>query len=154
MMSYFISKEELLSEIEKAVDAVFSAVGRMFSEEDVKLTKRLKELESNFLLLINTVGQQSHQLKRSHGLAPVTSKNRRKKMEEERTPRPFAEVLDDLIHLILESGDHETIILIDELEESLKNETEKKEVWKKALRKSYKKTKDLLKEQTKEDKQD
>lgn len=63
-MNYFVSREELLSEIEKAVDAVFSAVARTFSDKDREFNKKLKELEIKFSLLINTVGQQSHQPKK------------------------------------------------------------------------------------------
>lgn len=137
-MSYFVSREELLDEINKAVDAVFSAVARMFSEEDKKFNRKLKELESNFLLLINTVGYKSYQ----------KNKKRSRKMEEEpRSTRPFEEVLDEIIHYIIQGEDHELILMVDELEKSAKEEGEKKEIWKKALRKSYKKTKDFLKEQ-------
>ena len=141
---YFVTKEELLEEIEKAVDAIFTAVARMFGEEDKKLAKKLKDLESNFLLLINTVGRdKSHQ----------KNNKRRKNMEEEpRAVRGFEEVLDDVIHYILDSGDHELIILIDELEESLKEEGEKKEIWKKKIRQIYKGGMEILKREEDEKK--
>lgn len=138
-MSYFVSRGELLEEIAKAVDAVFSAVGRLFSDKDDEFNRKLKELESNFLLLINTVGQRSHQSKNMYGLAPVHHKKRSKKMEEEpRAIRPFEEVLDEVVHNILESGDHELIILIDELEKSAKEEMELKEELKSKLRQIFK----------------
>lgn len=136
---YFVTKEELLSEIEKAVDAIFSAVARMFSEEDKRLNKRLKDLEANFLLLLNTVGYKSYQSK---------NKKRSKNMEEEeRAVRPFEEVLDEVVHYILQSEDHELILMIDELEKSAKQEVEKKEKIKQKLRQIFKKGKDFLKEQ-------
>ncbi len=86
-MSYFVSKDELLSEIGKAVDAIFSAISRLLSEEDKKLKERLRELEANFLLLINTVGHKAHQKNNKKG---------ERKMEEEKVIRPFDDVLAEL----------------------------------------------------------
>ena len=40
-MNYFVTKKELLEEIEKTVDAVFSAVARMFSDEDERINRKL-----------------------------------------------------------------------------------------------------------------
>ena len=107
-------------------------------KKDKKLARKLKELEANFLLLINTVGNKSHQ----------KNKKKERNMEEEpRAVRPFEEVLNDVFDYILQSEDHDLILLVDELEKSAKEEEEKKEIWKKALRKSYKETKEFLKEQ-------
>ena len=137
-MSYFVTKDELLSEINKAVDAVFSAVARMSSEEDVKLNKRLRRMERDFLLLINIVGSDSHQ---------KNNKKRSKKMEEEPTAiRPFEEVLDAVVDYVLQSEDHELIILIDELEKSAKEEVEKKEIIKGKLKRIFKEGMPILKE--------
>lgn len=142
-MNYFVSKDELLFEVNKAVDAVFSAVARMFSDKDEELKGKLKALEANFLLLINTVGQRSHQPKERHGLKPVTrNKNRRKNME-----RKFEEILEDVVSRVMKSGDDELIILIDELDQSFKDEEEKKEKIKGKLREIFKKGKDFIKEQ-------
>lgn len=137
-MSYFVTKEELLSEIEKAVDAVFTAVARLFSDEDERFNRKLKALESNFLLLINTVGRKSQQ---------KNNKKRRIKMEEERVIRPFEEVLEQVVEYVLSSEDHELIILIDELEKSAKDEVEKKEIIKGKLRRIFKEGMPILKEQ-------
>jgi len=139
-MSYFVTKKELLEEIEKAVDAVFSAVARMFSDEDERIKRKLKALENNFLLLINTVGRSgSHQYEKNN-------KKRRKKMEEEKAIRPFEEVLEQVVEYVLSSEDHELIILIDELEKSAKDETEKKEKIKGKLREIFKKSRAFLKD--------
>ena len=105
MMSYFVSRGELLYEINKAVDAIFSAVATCLSDEDKKFNEKLGELRNEFLLLIDTVGQRSHQL----------NKNRRKQMEEK---RGFEEILKELIDHILKGSDEEAIILVDELEKS------------------------------------
>lgn len=137
-MNYFVTKDELLEEINKAVDAVFTAVARMFSEEDVRINRKLKALENNFLLLINTVGHKSHQ---------KNNKKRRKDMEEERAIRPFEEVLEQVVDYVLSSEDHELIILIDELDKSAKEEVGKKEKIKGKLREIYKEGKALIKEQ-------
>lgn len=144
MMNYFCTKNELLEEINKAVDAVFSAVAKMFGDEDNRLNERLKKMERDFLLLINTMGQQTHQ----------SGNKRRNKMEEERATRSFEEVLDEVIDRILQSEDHDLIILVDELEKSAKEETEKKEIWKKKMRKSYRKAKELLQEEGEKGKAD
>lgn len=60
-MSYFITKDDL----DKVVDGIFTAIGKLFSEKDEELKVKLKALEANFLLLINTMGQQSHQSKKA-----------------------------------------------------------------------------------------
>jgi len=136
-MSYFLTDDDL----DKAVDAVFSAVARMFSEEDVRFNKKLKELENNFLLLINTVGRnKSHQSKNKQNKGV-------EKMEEERAIRPFDEVLADLIDYVLQSEDHDLILLSDELFESAKIEIEKRETTTKKLRQIIAKGKRFLKEE-------
>jgi len=147
-MNYFVTKSELLEEIAKAVDAIFSAVARMFSEEDVRFNKRLKELEANFLLLINTVGRnKSHQSKNKH-------KGVKKMEEEPRAVRPFDEVLDEVIDYILQSEDHDLIILVDELEKSAIEEAGNKEKIKGKLREIFKEGMPLLKEQEGEKKKE
>jgi len=51
-MSYFISKDDL----DKAIDAVFTAIAKMFTDKDKEINRKLKELETKLSLLINTVG--------------------------------------------------------------------------------------------------
>lgn len=133
-MSYFVTKEELLSEIEKAVDGIFTAVGRMFSDEDKEFNKKLKELEIKFSLLINTVGYKSYQLKKE---------NRRKHMSE----KTFEEILKELANHIMDSDDEKAIILIDELEQSVEKFKEEKERIKLQLNKIYKKTEAFMKQE-------
>lgn len=67
--------------------------------------------------------------------------------DEPRAIRPFDEVLDELFDYILQSEDHRLIILADELQKSAEEGEEKKEIWVKALRKSYRKAKELIKEE-------
>lgn len=147
-MNYFVTKDDL----DKAVDAIFSAIARMFSEEDERFEKKLRKMESETLLLINTVGRnKSHQPKNMYGRKPVhhKSKNKRsKKMEEEpRAIRPFDEVLADLIDYVLQSEDHDLILLSDELFESAKIEVERRETTTKRLREIIAKGKGFLKSQ-------
>lgn len=135
-MNYFVTKRELLEEIEKAVNGIFTAIAKLFSEEDKRLNKRLRKMESEFLLLISILGQPSHQ-----------SRNKRsKKMEEPRAIRLFEEVLDEVVDYVLHSEDHELILLIDELEKSAKEEVKKKEKIKGKLREIFKEGMPILKE--------
>ena len=131
-MSYFVSRDELLFEIAKAIDAVFSAVGRLFSDKDDEFNRKLKELESNFLLLINTVGRsESHQLRK---------KKRSKKMSEKK----FEEILEDVVNHVMDSDDEELIILVDELEKSSKKFKEEKEKIEGKLDEILKRAEELL----------
>lgn len=144
-MNYFVSREELLSEIAKAVDFVFTAVARKFSDEDEESNKKIKELRNEFLLLVNTVGQQSHQLRNRKGV---------KKMDEEKEKRPFEEILEDVVNHVLDSDDHELILLVDELDESFKEEAEKKERVKSKLREIFKRGKEFIKQEEGEKKEE
>ena len=55
MMSYFVSRGELLYEIEKAVDAIFKAVATCLSDEEKKFNTKLGVLREEFLLLIESI---------------------------------------------------------------------------------------------------
>jgi len=43
-MSYFISKDDL----DKAIDAVFTAIAKMFTDKDKEINRKLKELNEKF----------------------------------------------------------------------------------------------------------
>ena len=136
-MNYFLTEDDL----DKAVNAVFSAVAKLFSEKDEELKRKLKELEANFLLLINTLGQRSHQFENKH------NKGVRKMEEEPRAVRNFDEVLEDLIEYVLQSEDHDLILLADELHESAKVEIEKREKTTGKLREIFKTGRAFMREQ-------
>jgi hypothetical protein len=134
-MSYFVSREELLSEIEKSVDAIFSAVATCLFNEDKKFNEKLGVLREEFLLLIDAMGRrESHQL---------GNKLRRKQMEE----RTFEEILKELIDHILKGSDEEAIILVDELEKSADILKEEKEAIREKLKNIRTKAEEFLKEE-------
>lgn len=143
-MSYFVSRDELLWEINRAVDHIFSAVATCLSDEDKKFTRKFEELRNEFLLLINIVGRsESHQLKT--GSNPVI-KNRRKHMSE----RKFEEILKEMIDRILEGNDEKLIILVDELEKSADKLKKEKELITGKLTTIQEKVKTFLKQEQEE----
>lgn len=142
-MSYFVSRDELLWEIQRAVDNMFSAVSTCLSDEDKKFNRKFAELRNEFLLLINTMGQQSHQLR--------NKKRGVRKMEEKE--RKFEEILKELISHILKGNDEKLIILADELEQSTeKFKEEKYETIIRKLTEIREKTKAFLKQQEEDEK--
>ena len=146
-MSYFVSRDELLFEINRAVDHIFSAVATCLSDEDKKFTKKFEELRNEFLLLINTVGRsESHQLRKPAPRTGLFNKNRREKMSE----RKFEEILKEMIDHILKGNDEELIILVDELEKSADKLKKEKELGKGKLTTIQEKVKEFLKQEEKE----
>ena len=136
MMSYFVSRGELLYEIEKAVDAIFKAVATCLSDEEKKFNTKLGVLREEFLLLIDAMGgSESHQLRKN--------KLRRNQMSE----RKFEEILKELIDHILKGNDEEAIILADELEKSAEGFKKEQVRIKEKLGKIQKKTEEFLKQE-------
>lgn len=123
-MNYFISKDELCSEIEKAVDGIFTAVGRS-----------LYELEHKFSLLIN-VGIAEKK-------SPAKIRKRGKTMEE----KDFEQILEKLMEHVLKGQDEELILMADDLQKSFQEFKEKKEKLKEKLNKIYRNGQDFIKEQ-------
>lgn len=126
-MNYFLSDKDLKKALDKEREFLFSAIARA-----------LHELEHKFLILFDIGIIKSD---------PKIKKKEKNMEDEPRAIRPFYEVLDELFDYILQSEDHRLIILADELQKSAEEGEEKKEIWVKALRKSYRKAKELIKEE-------
>lgn len=139
--NYFVTKRDL----DEERDRLFTTLAKMFSEKDKFLSKKLEELRNEFLLLIDTIGQQSYQLGKS---APSGRKRGAKRMSE----RPFEEILKELVDHIMNSNDERAIILIDELEQSAEKFKEGKKQMKLQLNRIHKKAEEFLKQQENEKK--
>lgn len=66
-MNYFVDRDELLYEIAKAVDSIFTAIVKTRTERDNVLSKKLKDLRNEFLLILDAIGYESYPAKNKKG---------------------------------------------------------------------------------------